>query len=137
MKNLMIFTVLAILTLSSCFNVTPKEYPAEDCSIEFSFNGVDYLETNIEEYNGLDVGSFRILVNFENGGFISMVRGNWEPAVGDVTECLFWINDGTDNYYETGTVSVDVLEDNYFSGTFVDENNFITNSSFTLRYSEF
>lgn len=135
MKYLILFAFSASLYFSSCD--TFSEYPAEDCFISYTLDGVEFSQDSVGFYYGYEAGNLRILHNFDNSGSMSIISNDWEPAIGEV-EASFIAYGTTSNLYllKKGTINVTVLEKNYFSGTFVDGDGFIKNGSFTLRYSE-
>lgn len=127
--------LLFAIYFSSC---TPDPFPAEDCFITYTLEDIEYTTENIEFSSGLEIDNLLINHSFENGGSITMIANDWTPATGLVENVSFIVYGSSSNLYflESGTINITTLEENYFSGTFVDGEGFIKDGEFTLRYSE-
>ena len=134
MKNLALLLVLAIsIGFASCGPAAP--YPAEDCFFSYTFLGTEYRDENIEFYSGLEAGNLLINHNFDNGGNLRIISNDWDETTGEVPATFFLKDaDGTNFYPNEGTINITVLEDKYYSGTFIDGDGLIENGTFTLRY---
>jgi len=135
MKNIvLLFTLFSIVAISCA----PKEYPSENCRLEYSFNGIDYLKTDIVEYTSVISDSHTIICNFDDGASINIIVNDWVEEEGTLPATFFiYEAEPTGTFIESGDITVTNFGGNYFEATFVDENNFITNGSMVLRYSDF
>ncbi|MDA9773383.1 hypothetical protein N9B82_00385 [Saprospiraceae bacterium] len=134
MKNLLFLFSFLILS-TGCF-LTPSEYPAEDCFFRYTFDGVDYSVTDIEFYNGKEIDNLLIIIDLDStGNQMRIIANNFEEEVGTLS-CTFFFDDYDGaSYIDTGEITVEVLESNYFSGVFsVPGTGSIMNGEFTLRY---